>query len=127
MSEHSINYAKIYWILMGMFVVSVVGPELFPDSKVIVLITAFGIAVVKAVIVAGYFMHLAHEKLYIWYSIIASLGLLFLFFIAVAPDVMKKTGKNWKSNIEVQVHPKFLKKEGEKTEAKAGVVEAKAH
>jgi caa(3)-type oxidase subunit IV len=107
MSEHEhVNYKKIYIWLVIMFLISVIGPEMFPDNKAIVLITAFGIAVVKAIMVAGYFMHLAHEKRYIWYGFITSLSLLFLFIIAIAPDIMNKEGKNWKSTIEVVAEPK---------------------
>jgi caa(3)-type oxidase subunit IV len=100
MSEgHQTNYAKIYWTLMILFIISVAGPEMFPESKAVILITAFGIAVVKAIIVAGWFMHLAHEKKYIWYGFITSLALLFLFVIAVAPDVTMTKGHNWQSQI----------------------------
>lgn len=102
MSEHGhTNYKKIYWILMVMFIISVIGPEV-TENKALILISAFGIAAVKAIIVAGYFMHLATEKKFIWYGFITSLALLFLFVIAVAPDIMKKEGHNWKSNIVVE-------------------------
>ncbi len=97
--EHHTNYAKIFWTLMVLFVISVAGPEMFPENKAVVLITAFGIAVVKAIIVAGWFMHLAHERKYVWYAFITSLAFLFLFFVAVAPDVTMKKGTNWHSQI----------------------------
>jgi len=102
MSEGHTNYAKIYWTLMVLFIISVVGPEIpWPENleTTMILITAFGIAVVKAIIVAGWFMHLAHEKKYIWYGFITSLALLFLFVIAVAPDVTMTKGHNWQSQI----------------------------
>lgn len=103
MSEHhQTNYTKIYFWLVGLFLVSVAGPEIFEGNKPLVLIFAFGIAVVKAIIVAGWFMHLATEKRYIWYGFITSLSLLFIFIIAVAPDIMKESGKNWVSTIEVK-------------------------
>ena len=67
MSDHQehphVNYIKIYFILLMLFVVSVVGPEIGTalNSKIITLITAFGIAVVKAYLVCAYFMHLKFE------------------------------------------------------------------
>jgi caa(3)-type oxidase subunit IV len=101
-AEHPhVNYAKIYYILLGLFLLSVIGPEI-TNNKALILIFAFGIAVVKAIMVAGYFMHLAHEKKYIWYAFITSLGLLFLFIMAVAPDIMKANGQNWHSTIIVK-------------------------
>ena len=67
MSEHTHpDYWKIYKWLLVLFAVSVLGPWLFPDVKVIVLLTAFGIAVVKALLVAANFMHLNVERKYIW-------------------------------------------------------------
>jgi caa(3)-type oxidase subunit IV len=102
MSEHHhTNYKKIYIWLVILFLVSVAGPEIFEGNKPLVLIFAFGIAVVKAIIVAGWFMHLKDEKRYIWYAFITSLSLLFIFIIAVAPDIMNESGKNWVSNIKV--------------------------
>jgi|SaaInlStandDraft_1057018.scaffolds.fasta_scaffold09730_6 caa(3)-type oxidase subunit IV len=108
--EHHTNYAKIFWTLMVLFVISVVGPELpWPEDlkKTMILITAFGIAVVKAIIVAGWFMHLAHERKYIWYAFITSLAFLFLFVVAVAPDVTMTKGTNWESQIpwEAEAQP----------------------
>ncbi len=101
MSEHHhVNYMKIYWILMIMFIVSVVGPEV-TDNKALILLSAFGIAIVKALIVAGWFMHLAWEKKIIWYAVCTSLAFMFLFVFAVSPDILKDSGHNWKSNIVV--------------------------
>lgn len=102
MSEHHhVNYMKIYWILMAMFIVSVVGPEV-TENKALILLSAFGIAIVKAIIVAGWFMHLAWEKKIIWYAVCTSLAFMFLFVFAVSPDILKESGHNWKSNIVVK-------------------------
>ena len=99
MGEHGTKgYIKIYVILLVLFVVSVLGPEL--GIKAVTLITAFGIAIVKALMVCAYFMHLNTEKRYIWYMLITCLALLFMFFAALTPDIMAKEGRNWKSKIE---------------------------
>ena len=61
---HHVNYFKIYVILLILFLISVVGPEVGEATGLrwITLITAFGIAVVKARLVVNNFMHLAWEK-----------------------------------------------------------------
>ncbi|MDA9764371.1 cytochrome C oxidase subunit IV family protein [Opitutales bacterium] len=89
------HYVKIYWILLAMLGVSIVGPEI--GIKWLTLITAFGIALVKAWMVCAYFMHLNIEKKIAWYTLAATLLLLLVFFTGVAPDVMKPEGQNWKS------------------------------
>ena len=94
------NYVKIYFILLGLFVVSVLGPTL--GIKWLTLITAFGIAIVKATMVAGYFMHLNIEKRYIWYMLFVMLGFLLVFFAGVSPDVLKSHGQNWTQVEEIQ-------------------------
>src|SRR4030095_7096799 len=57
---HHRNYVKIWAILTALLVVSVTGPML--GIRVVTLITAFGIALVKAYLVAKNFMHLDVEK-----------------------------------------------------------------
>ena len=61
------------------------------------LITAFGIAVVKASLVATYFMHLNVEKRYIRYMLYSMMLMVGLFFAGTAPDVMKASGLQWKN------------------------------
>jgi caa(3)-type oxidase subunit IV len=86
-------YVKIWALLLGLLVVSIMGPMI--GVKILTLITAFGIAIVKALIVAAYFMHLKIERRYIWYMLYTMLILVFLFFVGVASDVMKHDGRNW--------------------------------
>ena len=70
------SYVKIWAILLGLLIVSFVGP--FLGIRVVTLITAFGIAIVKAYIVARYFMHINLEKKYVVYLVGAMLVLMFL-------------------------------------------------
>ena len=94
MSEHHHpNYVKIWAILVGLLVVSVLGPML--EIQIVTLVTAFGIAVVKAYLVAKNFMHLNIEKRYIVYMLTTCLVFMFLFFAGTAPDVMEVEGANW--------------------------------
>jgi len=87
------NYVKVWGILVALLVVSVLGPTL--GIKLVTLITAFGIAIVKAYLVAKNFMHLNIERRYVAYLLATMLVFVVLFFTAVAPDVMKFTGDNW--------------------------------
>ena len=90
---HEHNYIKIWAILLILLVVSVAGPML--EVKIITLLTAFGIAIVKAYLVAKHFMHINLEQRYVTYFMATTLVFILLFFAAVAPDVMKKDGSNW--------------------------------
>lgn len=115
--EHSHpDYWKIYKWLVVLFLISVAGPALFPEIKTIVLLTAFGIAVVKALMVVSNFMHLNIEKHLIWYLFLACLILLLVFFAGVAPDVLNKSGNNWVADSAMAAthHGHHHKKEGKK-------------
>jgi caa(3)-type oxidase subunit IV len=90
---HHTNYVKIWVWLLILLVISLIGPEL--GIKSVTLITAFGIAFVKALMVCGWFMHLATEKKVAWYMMLGCLALMLVLFAGLAPDVMEKEGANW--------------------------------
>jgi len=90
------NYKKIYIMLLVLLAISVAGP--FVGIKWITLITAFGIALVKARLVVQNFMHLKWEKKLARIVLAGSLLLMALFFFAVAPDIMKHDGANWNND-----------------------------
>lgn len=93
-AHHSPSYyVKIWALLLFLLVVSILGPML--ENKILTLITAFGIAVVKAAIVCAYFMHLNVEKKYIWYMLVAMLLMVGLFFAGTAVDINRPDGRNW--------------------------------
>ncbi|MDA1095684.1 MAG: cytochrome C oxidase subunit IV family protein, partial [Chloroflexi bacterium] len=79
---HHVNYKKIYFILLGLLVVSVAGP--FLGILWVTLITAFGIAFVKANLVIQNFMHLRWEKRLMKWMLTSSLILVALFLAGVA-------------------------------------------
>ncbi|NOX98914.1 MAG: cytochrome C oxidase subunit IV family protein [Verrucomicrobia bacterium] len=107
-TEHShTNYVKIWGILLVLLIISVIGP--MTGIKAIILITAFGIAIVKAVMVAGYFMHLNVEKKIAWYILIATVAFLAVCFFGIAPDVMRSEGTNWKKHIPDHLKPAAVK------------------
>jgi caa(3)-type oxidase subunit IV len=97
------NYVKIWGILLVLLVISVAGP--FLGIRVVTLITAFGIALVKAYMVAKNFMHLDVEKPLIQWLLAVILVLMVLLFSGLAPDVMKDNGRNWKKGPEFHTLP----------------------
>ena len=90
---HEVNYVKVWALLLGLLVVSILGP--FLGIKIVTLLTAFGIAIVKAYLVAKNFMHLNIEPRYAVYLLTTMLVFMLLFFAGTAPDVMKHEGTNW--------------------------------
>jgi caa(3)-type oxidase subunit IV len=86
-------YVKIWAILVVLLIASVLGPML--GHPWLTLITAFGIAVVKALMVAAWFMHLNIEKTFVKYLLLLILALVLVFWAGVYPDVQKPQGQNW--------------------------------
>jgi len=97
------NYVKIWGILVVLLVISVAGP--FLGIRVVTLATAFGIALVKAYMVAKNFMHLDVEKPIVHWLLAIILVLMVLLFAGVAPDVMKDKGRMWKKGPEFHTLP----------------------
>lgn len=87
------HYWKIARILMVLAAISYLGPML--EIQVLTLITAFGIACVKAFLVIKHFMHLTIEKRPVGYFLIVAVAFMFLFFAGASPDVMEHEGRNW--------------------------------
>jgi caa(3)-type oxidase subunit IV len=89
------DYIKVYWILLVLLCLSVAGPMI--GIKIVTLIAAFGIALVKAYLVAANFMHLKVEKRYISYLLFAVVAIMMLFYAGVSPDVMHHRGRQWEN------------------------------
>ena len=87
------HYVKIWGYLVVLLIISLIGPEL--GIRWVMLITAFGIAVVKAWMVVKYFMHIEQEKAYIAQLMIVMLALMLVFVAGVAPDINQHEGRNW--------------------------------
>ena len=90
---HHPNYVKVWAILVVLLVVSVVGS--MSHVREVVLVAAFGVALVKAYLVARNFMHINVEKRWVPYLLIMCLLFVAIFFAGVAPDVMKRNGLHW--------------------------------
>ena len=98
MSEHAehhddSHYVKIWAILLVLLIISFVGP--MAEIQWLTLLTAFGIAVVKAYLVAVNFMHVNLTPRFVIYTVATTLVFMLLFFAGAAPDVMKSSGTNW--------------------------------
>ncbi|MCC6213746.1 MAG: cytochrome C oxidase subunit IV family protein [Polyangiaceae bacterium] len=89
------HYVRIWALLVALLVVSVVGPML--GHVLVTLLTAFGIALVKAYLVARHFMHLGIERRWVGWMLLAMVAFVGLFFAGTAPDVMKHEGYNWRN------------------------------
>jgi len=87
------NYVAIWGVLCALLGVSVFGPMV--GIRFLTLITAFGIAIVKAYMVCRYFMHLNIEKKWVVYILGFMLALMVVFFGGVAPDVSRPEGLRW--------------------------------
>ena len=90
---HHGNYVKVWAILCVLLVISIFGPML--EIRIVTMITAFGIAIVKAYLVVKNFMHLNVQPQFVIYLMGISLAFLALFFAGVSPDVMKDEGDGW--------------------------------
>ncbi len=94
------HYKKIWAILVGLLAISFVGP--FVGIQWLTLVTAFGIAVVKAWLVLKNFMHITEQPRFISYMIATCVVFMFLFYAGTAGDVMKHSGDQWhKPQVEI--------------------------
>ena len=105
------HYVRVYAVLLVLLAVSIVGPLVgerlnrpvdlfgmqFSLGIVITLVTAFGIAVIKAWLVIKNFMHLTIERVVPKLFLAASVLLLALFWGGVAPDVQMHEGRLWEN------------------------------
>jgi caa(3)-type oxidase subunit IV len=92
---HHPDYVKIWAVLVVLLIVSVLGP--LTGIRWLMLFTAFGIAIVKAYLVAKNFMHVNLEKRWVTYLLVTSLVFLAILFSGVAPDVMRHQGLRWEN------------------------------
>lgn len=102
---HHINYVRVWMILVALLVISVLGPMF--EIQILTLITAFGIACVKAYLVAKNFMHINLTPRFVPYLVATGLVFMLLFFAGVAPDVMKEEGHGWEKpawKVEAAAH-----------------------
>ncbi len=97
---HDTNYVKVFMILVVLLIFSVIGPFVGEamHMKWLTLVTAFGIAAIKAFLVIKHFMHLTIEKRVAHYILISSLACVVMLFAGTAGDVMNHRGQNWEND-----------------------------
>jgi len=98
--SHEAHYVRIWAILVVLLLVSYFGPMV--ATKLgwhwLLLTTAFGVAVIKAYMVAKNFMHINVENRIIHFMMITGVALMVLLYGAIAPDIQKGTGQNWEKD-----------------------------
>jgi caa(3)-type oxidase subunit IV len=104
---HHPNYVKIWAILVALLVVSVAGS--LSGIRGVVLIAAFGVAVVKAFLVAKNFMHVSVEKRWVPYLLLVMVAFVVILFAGVAPDIMRHGGLHWSNDAAKQAVETGLK------------------
>jgi len=92
-AAHEAHYKKIWLILVVLLAISFLGPMI--GIRAVTLITAFGIAVYKAWLVAKHFMHVTVQPRFVMYMLSTVLVFMLLFYAGTAPDVMEHEGANW--------------------------------
>jgi len=92
-AAHEAHYKKIWVVLLVLLLISFAGP--FLGIRVVTMITAFGIAIVKAWLVAKHFMHVTIQPRFVMYMLGTCLVFMLLLFAGAAPDVMEHEGAHW--------------------------------
>jgi len=90
---HHPNYVKVWAALVVLLIVSVLGS--MSHVRYVLLFAAFGVAAIKAYLVAKNFMHVTVEKRFVPYLLVLCLLFIVILFAGVAPDVMKHSGLHW--------------------------------
>ena len=72
------HYVKIWAYLLVFLIISFVGPML--EIQWLTLVTAFGIAGIKAYLVVVNFMHINAAPRFVTYAVTTTLGFILLFF-----------------------------------------------
>lgn len=97
---HHPNYVKIWAVLVALLVISVAGS--LSSMRAVVLVAAFGVAIVKAYLVAKNFMHVTVEKRWVPYLLVVMIAFVVILFAGVAPDVMRHSGLHWSNDAAKQ-------------------------
>jgi caa(3)-type oxidase subunit IV len=83
-NAHARHYFVIWLWLMGLVVVSVAAASMLPKLQAMLLI--FGVAVIKAFLVARHYMHLKNEKAIIYAMVLVPLAFVIILLFGLFPD-----------------------------------------
>jgi cytochrome c oxidase subunit 4 len=85
--HHPVNYARIFYILVGLTILTVVASFIPVPTELIKVVIAIAIATAKAAFVVRFFMHLKFEGKLIYTIFFAPLTLAVVLTIALIPDI----------------------------------------
>jgi cytochrome c oxidase subunit 4 len=89
-AAHHVPYVRIYWILVSALVASLL--LAFLDRPLLAASLIFAVAIVKAALVAGYYMHLKFEPRYIILVMVSGIACLFILFGGLLLDIVHVYG-----------------------------------
>ena len=99
--DHAHPSYIVIWVLLVLLFVASLGFSHF-TSLIVGVVFAFFIAIVKALMVCAWFMHLNVERRYVWVMMFLSLGAVLVMWMGIAPDVMENRGHNWTKSADLK-------------------------
>tara|TARA_B100000959_G_C14893587_1_gene587811 strand:- start:583 stop:966 length:384 start_codon:yes stop_codon:yes gene_type:complete len=111
------NYRKIYFQLLILLVISIWGPIFAGNIESrfamisVVLLTAFGVGIIKASMVGAWFMHLNVEVKVLRCLLVVCIAFLMILFAGTAPEVLQFKGQHREADPDpIYEYPKKDKK-----------------
>ena len=83
------NYAAVFWSLFILTILEIVVANLHQFPKIFIVVSLIFLAVVKALLVALFYMHLKFEKLIIYVIVIFPLFLAAVLTILILSDKVR--------------------------------------
>ena len=87
------SYVAIWVWLVALLTVSLFANYL-PGGRRVALLVIFGMALVKALLVAGNYMHLRWEPKFVTLALVGALACIAIFFLLLLPDMVLRDGWN---------------------------------
>jgi caa(3)-type oxidase subunit IV len=85
------RYVILWAVLVGALLASLALGALGASGLVVACV--FGVALVKAYLVAAHFMHLSHEPRFVKLVIVGALAVIAIFYFGLVPDVVWVFGR----------------------------------
>jgi len=85
------NYVAIWAVLVGALLVSLLMGYI--HLPVVTAVIIFSIAIAKAYLVLGYYMHLKFEPFFVAVIVVAGLACLYFLFFGLVPDIVFSPAK----------------------------------
>lgn len=89
-AAHRVPYVRIYWVLVAALVASLL--LAFLEHHLLAASLIFAVAIVKAALVAGYYMHLKFEPRYVVLVVVGGIVCLFILFGGLLLDIVHVYG-----------------------------------